>query len=154
MHTCDLFDRYRDGELGVDEKNRFESHLSACEECRAKKQMLDRVVYLIKSEEVRPLNLADQIARRAFQPKSSWASAVISWLRPMPAVTALLLAGVLLSSIWLLTGSRSVSAYSEYETLMEEADAGQIHTLSQSAQSQAHSNSDLMLWLEQEGDAQ
>jgi hypothetical protein len=154
MQTCDLFDRYRDNELGVEEMNGFESHLAACEQCKAKKQLLDRVVFLIKSEEVRPLNLADQIAQRAFQPKNSWASDVISWLRPIPAVTVLLLAGVLISSFWLMTGSRSVSAYSEYEKLMEEADAGQIHALSQSAQSKAGSDSDLMLWLEQEGNAQ
>jgi|WetSurMetagenome_2_1015567.scaffolds.fasta_scaffold199863_2 anti-sigma factor RsiW len=154
MLICDLFDRYRDNELGINEREGFESHLAACEECRAKTLLLDKVVLLLKNEEVRPLNLADQIARKAFESKSSWASAVVSWLRPMPAVAALLLVGVLLSSIWLMTGSRPASAYAEFEKLMEEADVGQIHTLSQSAQSQAHSDNDLMLWLEQEGDSQ
>ena len=154
MLTCDLFDKYRDDELGVDERNSFEKHLPTCAECRAKKLLLDKVVFLIKNEEVRPLNLAAQIACKAFQPKNSWASAVVSCLRPMPAVTALLLVGVLISSIWLMTGSRPASAYAEFEKLMEEADVGQIHTLSQSAQSQAHSNNDLMLWLDQEGDSQ
>ncbi len=154
MSICELFDRYRDNELGSNDRKQFELHLDGCEECRARNLLLNNVVALLKSEEIRPLNLADQIARKAFQPETSWASDVISWLRPVPALAALLLVGVFLSSLWLMTGSRPVSAYNEYETLMEEADAGHIQALSQSTLSKAHSENDLILWLEQEGASQ
>ena len=150
MRICDQFDRYRDNELDTAERREFESHLYACEDCRAKKSLLDRVVSFIRSEEVRPLDIADQIAQRAFHSTDSWASAVISWLHPAPALAALALMVILFSSIWMISGGQKVSAYSAYETLLEEADAGK----SESRFLQSRGESELVLWLEEGGSSQ
>jgi len=150
MHTCELFDKYRDGELSVAGRSEFENHLASCEDCRSRKLLLDNVVHLLRSEPVRPLNLADQIARKAFQPKSSWASDVISCLHPIPAVATLTLVIALFSSLWIFSGGSGTSSlYSQYETLLEEADAGHLTALSQ-----ASTDSEVVLWLEQEGNSQ
>jgi anti-sigma factor RsiW len=150
MRICDLFDKYRDNELGAAQRREFELHLTACEDCRARKSLLDSVVYLIRSEELRPLDMADRIARQAFQRSNSWASAVISWLHPVPALAALALAFLLFSSLWMISGNGKVNAYSEYETLMEEADSGDLNAFV----SKVHSDSELVLWLEQGGNSQ
>jgi hypothetical protein len=150
MRICDQFDKYRDSELKADQRREFESHVAQCEDCRAGQLLLDNVIYLIKSEEVRPLDLADQIARRAFQQSNSWASAVISWLRPVPALAALALTLVFFSSLWMISGKGYVNAYSEYETLMEEADTGDLNSFL----SKVHTDSELVLWIEQEGNLQ
>jgi anti-sigma factor RsiW len=150
MRICGLFDKYRDNELDVAQRSEFELHLSACEDCRARKSLLDNVAYLIRSEEIRPLDIADRVARRAFQRNNSWASAVISWLHPVPALAALAFAFILFSSLWIISGNGKVSAYSEYETLMEEVDAGDLNAFV----SKVHSDSELVLWLEQGGNLQ
>ena len=82
MQTCDLFDKYRDGELEADGRKVFESHLSACEDCRTKMALLNNLVKVLRQEEVRPLDLADQIARKAFQRNRTWDALLISWFRP------------------------------------------------------------------------
>ncbi|MBP1625203.1 MAG: hypothetical protein H6Q07_3225, partial [Acidobacteria bacterium] len=60
---------------------------------------------------------------------------------------ALVLALVLFASLWMVTGDQQVSAYSEYETLMNEADTLNIGTRLQ----QAGSDNEIMVWLEEEG---
>jgi anti-sigma factor RsiW len=150
MRICGLFDKYRDNELDAAQRGEFELHLTACEDCRARESLLDNVVYLIRSEEMRPLDMADRIARQAFQRSNSWASAVISWLHPVPALAALALAFILFSSLWMISGNGKVNAYSEYETLMEEVDAGDLNAFV----SKVHSDSELVLWLEQGGNSQ
>jgi len=147
MRTCDLFDKYRDGEASVAERNEYEGHLAACEACRTRFSMLDNLVHALRAEEIRPLDRADRIAREAFRRAHSWDYEVISWLRPGPAMTALVLALVLFASLWIVTGDQQVSAYSEYETLMNEADTLNIGTRLQ----QAGSDNEIMVWLEEEG---
>jgi anti-sigma factor RsiW len=150
MHVCKLLDKYRDGELNSAERNGFDSHLAACEDCRMTISLLNNVVRLIKAEEVQPLDMADRIAREAFQRAHSWDFEIISWLRPGPALAALTLMIALFSSLWMITGNRQASAYSEYEKLMEEADAIDrgINL------SQVRSDSEFVTWLEQEGNSQ
>jgi anti-sigma factor RsiW len=150
MKSCDLFDKYRDKELSAAERGAFESHLSACEDCRMKTSLLDHVVFLVRSEEAQPIDIADRIAHRAFLRRNSWASDVISWLRPLPAMAALTLLLVLISSLWMISGNGNVSAYSEYEQLIEETDAENIGIRSLTADSE----SAIVDWLEQEGSSQ
>lgn len=150
MRICDLFDKYRDEELSVAERSEFESHLCTCAECRMRKSLLDHVVFLIRSEEVRPVDLADRIARRAFMRENSWASGVISWLRPLPAMAALTLVLILFSSLWMISGSGKMNTYSEYEQLIEEASAENLST----NLSTTGSENVMADWLEQEGTSQ
>ena len=150
MRTCDLFDKYRDGEMKASEQKEFQAHLLICEDCRAKTALLNNLVQVLKQEEIRPLDMADQIARQAFQKDKSWDALVVSWLRPGPVLAALSLVMVLLSFLWLLPGKGQVSAYSEYEKLMDEADS-----INQKADlSQVGSESALGIWLQQEGSSQ
>lgn len=145
MKICGVFDRYRDGEAGAAERSDFERHLALCDDCRTRMALLDNLVSAIRSEELPVCDRADLIARKAFRRAHSWDYEVISWLRPGPAVAALALVLVLLSSLWVVTGSQQVSAYSEYERLMTEADAAVLGDRLQSA-----TDSELVIWLEQE----
>jgi anti-sigma factor RsiW len=150
MKSCDLFDKYRDKELSAAERGAFESHLSACEDCRMKTSLLDHVVFLVRSEETQPIDIADRIAHRAFLRRNSWASDVVSCLRPLTAMAALTLVLVLISSLWMISGNGNVSAYSEYEQLIEEADTENLGA----RLSQAGTESTIVNWLEQEGSSQ
>ena len=150
MRICDLFDKYRDGEMKASEQKEFRAHLLICEDCRAKTALLNNLVQVLKQEAIRPLDIADQIARQAFQKGKSWDALVVSWLRPGPVLAALSLVMVLLSFLWLLPGKGQVSAYSEYERLMDEADS-----INQKADlPQVSSESALGIWLQQEGSSQ
>jgi hypothetical protein len=150
MHTCDLFDKYRDGELGSAEQSEFQSHLAICEECRCKISLLNNLVLVLKQEEVSPPDLADRIARQAFLKSKSWDVLLVSWLRPGPVLAALSLMLILFSFLWLLPGNGQVSAYSEYQRLMDEADL-----INQKASlSQVSTESALGLWLQEEGNSQ
>ncbi len=148
MRTCDLFDKYRDGELESAKRSEFESHLSACEDCRTKMSLLNNLVQALKLEEIQPQDIADRIARQAFLKNKSWDVIVSSWLRPGPVLAALSLALVLFSFLWLLPGNGPVSAYSEYQRLMDEADS-----INQKA-TQIGTESALGIWLQQEGNSQ
>jgi hypothetical protein len=150
MRTCDLFDKYRDGELESAGKMEFQSHLLNCEDCRTISAFLNNLVQVLKQEEIRPMDLADRIARQAFLKNRSWDALVISWLRPGPVLAALSLALILFSFLWLLPGNRQVSAYSEYEKLMDEADS--IHQ--KASLTQAGSDSALGQWLQQGGSSE
>jgi anti-sigma factor RsiW len=150
MRTCDLFDKYRDGELESAERSEFQSHLAGCEDCRTKMNLLTNLVQVFRQAEVRPLDLADQIARQAFLKDRSWDAIVVSWLRPGPVLAALSLILVLFSFFWLLPGNSQGSAYSEYQRLMDEADS-----INQKASLlQAGNESALGIWLQQEGNSQ
>jgi hypothetical protein len=153
MHTCDLFDKYRDGELGSPEQSEFESHLAACESCRTKMFLLNNLVHILKQEESRPLDLADQIARKAFQKDESWASLVVSWLKPGTAwAAALSMMLVLFSFLWLMSGKQQFDMYSEYEKLMN--DEAAINLEASTSLTQVRTDSEVMLWLAQGGESQ
>jgi len=148
MQACNLFDRYRDGELDTAGRKQFESHLSKCESCRLKASVLRNVVYVLRnSEALPPADLPERTARRAFRPKKSWDALVISWLQPTPALVALATAVLLFSFLWLVPSYRPVDAYSDYETLMNEDNALDLVA----GDTQVHSDSELVIWLEQEG---
>jgi predicted anti-sigma-YlaC factor YlaD len=150
MGTCNAFDKYRDGELTASEAGEFESHLAACEDCRAKMSLLNNLVHVLRQEESRPLDLADRIARQAFRRGNSWDSLVVSWLRPGPSLAALAIVVMLFSFLWLMPGGEPVNSYSEYEGLMDEADTINLGP----SGTQVHSDSELVMWLETEGNSQ
>jgi hypothetical protein len=150
MKTCELFDKYRDKELDGVERSRFEAHLAACDECRTKMTRLNNLVYVLNRDRIPEIDSSEQIARKAFEEGRSWDILVVSWLRPGPAFATLALIFVLFSFLWLAPNFRKVNSYSEYEKLMDEADAINIG----SNISEVHSDSDLVIWLQQEGNSQ
>ena len=150
MKTCKLFDKYRDKELDDTERSRFEAHLAACDECRTKMARLNNLVSVLNRDRIRQIDLSEQIARKAFEEGRSWDILVVSWLRPGPAFAALALMFVLFSFLWLAPNFRGVNSYSEYEKLMDEADAVNI----ESSIADIRNDSDLVIWLQQGGDSQ
>lgn len=150
MRICEWFDQYRDGELGPAERGRFESHLDTCEDCRMKTSLLNHVVLLIRGEEMRPVDVADRVARRAFLKGSNWASDVISLIRPLPALAALVLAAIFISSLWMISGNGEANVYAEYEQLIEETNAESFSA----RVSQIQSDMEILDWLEQGENAQ
>jgi predicted anti-sigma-YlaC factor YlaD len=149
MKSCKLFDKYRDGELDGAQRSRFEAHLAACDECRTKMARLNNLVYVLTRDRIPQIDSSEQIARKAFEKGRSWDILVVSWLRPGPAFATLALILALFSFLWLAPSFRRVNSYSEYEKLMDEADAVNIG----SSISEVHSDSDLVRWLQQEGDS-
>ena len=147
MPICNDFDKYRDGELSALERSEFESHLADCRDCSSKIALLNNLVCVLKNEELQPLDMADRIARRAFQQDDSWATLIVSWMRPGPALAALALVSVLFSFLWIMPVSQQTNRYSEYEQLMSEADAAKMVTASQ-----IYNDNELMGWLALEGD--
>ena len=147
MRPCNRFDDYRDKEMDAAGRREYEAHLAVCEECRAKKALLDNLVHVLKQEELPMPDLAGRIAHRAFQQSNDWDALVVSWLRPGPAFAALALVLILFSFVWLQPGNGSISAYSEYKNLMDEADAVNLETRME----QIETDSDLVVWIEQEG---
>lgn len=150
MNTCTEFDKYRDGELGADERNSFESHLAVCEDCRTKISLLNNLVCVLKLETSQPPDLSYRIARRAFRQGNTWDALVLSWLRPGPALATLTIMLALCSFLWLAPGSGKETAYSQYENLMEKADTLNLGN----SLSQVPTDSELVLWLEQEVNSQ
>ena len=149
MPICNDFDKYRDGVLSASERSEFESHLAGCEVCGAKTALLNNLVYVLKNEEVQPLDMAGRIARQAFQQDDSWATLIVSWMRPGPALAALALVCVLFSFLWIIPSNQQTNGFSEYEKLMSEADATIMVTASQ-----IYDDSEFMDWLAPEGDTQ
>jgi anti-sigma factor RsiW len=147
--ACSLLDKYRDKELSDADRSAFESHLTACDDCRMAMALLNNVIHAMKMEEAESVDRADAIARNAFRRASSWDFEVISWLRPGPALAALALM-LALSSVWMISSGRRVTSYSEYEKLIEEADAVNVG----SGLSQIRNDSELVTWLEREGNSQ
>jgi anti-sigma factor RsiW len=150
MRTCNVFDKYRDGELGPAERNAFELHLAVCEGCRTKMALLNKIVHVLRQEEIRPIDQADRIAGRAFRLGNSWDALVVSWLRPGPAFATLALMIVLFSFLWIMPGSQQINTYSEFQKLMNDAETVNLGM----SVSQVHNDSELVLWLEREGHSQ
>jgi hypothetical protein len=126
MRACDLFDKYRDGELGDSERNAFASHLVTCEGCRTRMALLDNLVSVLRQEVIQTSDLAERIARKAFQKASSWDALVASWFQPKFAMAAAGLVLTLFSFLWLLPANRSIASYTEYEILLNQADASNL----------------------------
>jgi hypothetical protein len=146
MKICTLFDKYRDGELSGVEKREFEAHLAECSACRAKMSLLNNLTHILRQDPaVMPLDLSGQIARKAFQQNKTWDALVIGWLKPGPAFAALALACVLFSALWFMPNYQPSNASSEYQMLLNEANA---ITLDSSIQ-QIQSDTELISQLEQ-----
>jgi hypothetical protein len=153
MRICDLFDKYRDGELESAEQSEFQSHLATCENCRTKTSLLNNLVHILRQEESQPMDLANQIAQQAFLKRESWAALVVTWLRPVPAwAAAFSMMLVLFSFLWFMPGKQNLDFYSEYEKLMSETES--INLVTNTSISQVRSDSELVLWLEREGKSQ
>jgi anti-sigma factor RsiW len=149
MRTCDLFDKYRDGELDDSRRNEFESHLAVCEDCRTSRALLGNLVCALQQEKMQPLDLADQLARKALQGGASWDALVASWFRPRFAMAAVGLTLVLFSFLWLGPGASRKAAYTEYETLLNEAEASNL-----AGKLLVNNDSELVLQLAQGGNIQ
>ena len=126
MHTCDLFDKYRDGELEDSVRNAFASHLTTCEECRMRMALLNNLVSVLKQDPIQISDLADRIAQKAFQKASSWDALVASWFRPKFAMAAVGLILALFSFLWFVPENQSRASYTEYEILLNQADASNL----------------------------
>jgi anti-sigma factor RsiW len=123
---CELFDKYRDGELEDSLRNAFTSHLATCEECRMRMVLLNNLVSVLRQDSIQTLDLSDRIAQKAFQKASTWDALVASWFRPRFAVAAVGLVLALFSFIWFVPESQSRAAYTEYEILLNQADASNL----------------------------
>ncbi len=150
MRVCEQFDQYRDGELSAAQRDRFKAHLEGCADCRSRTALLDNLVRALRTDSTEvSFGFAERTARRAFRQPKSWDAQVVSWLRPAPALAALVAMFFLFSSLWLIHGSAQVEtpAYGEYEALVNES-----YSLSPgSSANQVRGDDDLLGWLEQEG---
>jgi hypothetical protein len=150
MSLCNLFDKYRDGEMTAPQRGEFESHLAACISCREKTALLDNLSYFVKRDVPQTADLAGQIASRAFRQNRSWDALILSWIRPGPVLAALALAFLFISLVWIVPEYRQLNILSEYESFMDEAETINLST----SASQVSNDSDLVLWLQQEGNPQ
>ncbi len=126
MNMCKLLDSYRDGELAPRQRSEFELHLRSCPRCRLAQSLLNNIVSSIRAgEPVLPCGLAERIASRAFQQKSTWESYIISWLRPKPVWAAVALSVLILSGVLAWPGrTESNEMYSLYESLWRKSTEG------------------------------
>lgn len=153
MRLCELFDKYRDGELGSAEQREFESHLAACDSCRTKMALLNNLVSILKLDAPQHSDIADRVAQKAFQKEDSVASLVVSWLHPGPAWAAALgMMLILFSFLWLRAGKPQFDMYSEYEKLMNNESAITLET--NTSLSQVRADREVLLWLAQGGVSQ
>lgn len=148
MNPCKLLDRYQDGELDEHQRNLFESHLPGCFKCRLAISILNNLVHsLNRRGHSFPPHRPEQIASRASRQMESWDLQVISWLRPIPAWTTLVLALAFCSILGIFSQDESKAVPGEYEVLDGEIDSkGFGHQ-----QPQFQNDADLVGWLEQQG---
>lgn len=124
MRNCELFDRYRDGELSSSQKNEFQRHLAGCEDCRLRRALLDNVGFVLRQEKIQMTDLADRIARKAFQKVSSWDSLIASWFPPRFALAAVCVALILCSLFWQAPENQQ-KVYA-YENLLNQAESSNL----------------------------
>lgn len=146
MKTCALFDKYRDGELGRVEREKFHSHLGDCTDCQGKMIFLDNLTLVLKKDPVVMTDLSGQIAKKAFQQNTTWDAILLGWLRPGPTFAALSILCLLFSALWIVPSYKPTNAFSEYERLMDEASAENMD----SSISLIQSDAELVVWMEQE----
>ena len=135
MKSCELLDRYRDGELDDSRTEEFRRHLASCRECGTSNAVLNDLVSVMRRETVPMTDMADKIARMAFQRISSWDGLLACWFRPGLAFTAACLSVILCVFIWFVPESQPTD-HMAYETLLYMADvsdpAGELLTVSDS----------------------
>ena len=122
MKNCELLDRYRDGELDDSRAEEFQRHLITCEACRTTNALLDNIVSVVRHKAVPMMDMADSIARRAFQRISSWDELLARWFRPGLAFTTACFSIALCAFIWFAPESQPDNSM-EYELFLDQADA-------------------------------
>jgi len=122
MKNCDLFDRYRDGELDDSQAEEFRRHLALCRECGAANAAMDNLVHAMRHEAVPITDLADRIACRALQRISSWDELLAYWSPLKLSFTTACLSLILCIFIW-FAPEINTNDFMAYETLLDMADA-------------------------------
>ena len=123
MKSCELFDRYRDGELNDSQMEEFRRHLVTCEPCATANALLDNLVSVMRHETVPMMtDMADRIARQAFQRVSTWDSLLAYWFRPRLTFITACLSIALCVFIWFAPESQTGNSMA-YEMLLDQADA-------------------------------
>lgn len=151
IRICDWFDRYRDGELNTDDQKRFEEHLQHCENCLTNTRFLNSLVHALKLQELEmPAAPPARIARNAFEKSGTWDTLLVSWMRPTPAWSALVLLMILVSILWIMPNLQQTNANGEYDVLMMESDPADLGGSAPKAQT----DEDLVSWLKQGGNTQ
>ena len=135
MRNCELLDSYRDGEMDYSQAEEFRRHLASCRECGKTNEALNSLASIMRHEAFPVTDIADMIARRAFQRISSWDGLLAHWFRPGLAFTTACFSVVLCAFIWFAPESQ-LNDYIAYETLLDIADvsdpAGELLTVSES----------------------
>ncbi len=147
---CDRFDQYRDGSLDPEQQRQFESHMAGCQECRTRSILLNNLVSAVRNRDLPDLVIRpERVADNAFERCASWDVLFLSWLRPVPAWSALALLAILLSFLWAVPFA-SQTGNTEYEApLLIEVDQA-----TQGANAETNLTDDQFeLWLEQGGTA-
>jgi anti-sigma factor RsiW len=142
---CDWFDRYRDGEFDSEQRAEFERHAAACELCQTRSALLTSVVQAMAQQESGVPGLTPrQVAARAFERRAaSWELALLSFVRPIHAWSAVAALVILVSFFVGLPWVRQPSASSDYAALTGLIEpAGSAQTLT---------DGQLERWLEQGG---
>jgi anti-sigma factor RsiW len=148
MRICDWFDKYRDGELNAPERDQFEKHMIACNDCAGNMALLNNFVQALSKQELKlPAGMPEKIARRAFQKSGSWDFLVVSWIKPAPAWYAFALLLIVFSVLWALPGIRKTSTTTDYEILWMESEP----TSAFMSASQSLSDDEVASWLKEGG---
>src|SRR2546425_1205739 len=93
MKICNLIDRYRDEELDERQRHLFELHLPGCSRCRFDISVLNNLVHCLdQSGRVFSPVEPQHITRQASAQTASWDHQVVSWLRPIPAWSTVIVA--------------------------------------------------------------
>jgi len=148
MKNCELLDRYRDGELSDSQAEEFRRHLLDCETCGTTCALLDNIVSVMRNEVVPTTDMADRIARQAFQRISSWDGLLAYWFRPGFAFTTACLSIALCVFIWFAPEGQ-LNDYTAYEMFLDQAEASDP-----ASELLAVSDGDFALVLLQGGDIQ
>jgi AICAR transformylase/IMP cyclohydrolase PurH len=88
--------------------------------------LLNNLVSVLRQDSIQTSDLSDLIAKKAFQKTSSWDALVASWFRPKFAMAAVGLILALFSFLWFVPESQSRASYTEYEILLNQADASNL----------------------------
>lgn len=147
---CDRFDQYRDGSLDPEQQRQFESHMAGCRECRTRFILLNNLVSAVRNLDLPDLAIRpEQVADNAFERCKSWDVLFLSWLKPMPAWSALAVLAILLSFLWAAPFARQTGSAAYEAPLLIEVDQ-----VTQDVKTETNLTDDqLELWLEQGGTA-
>ena len=122
MMNCEFFDRYRDRDMNDSQKEEFRRHLANCHACGTMDALLGNLASSIRNETVPMIDIADEIARRAFQRISSWDSLLTCWFRPRLAFMTACLSVALCAFVWFAPESQPDDSLT-YEMFLDQADA-------------------------------